>query len=164
MDNQELLKRVEALEEWKRQREQQQITFPLDAESVEVLNKDFVRVVDEYTYFGGVGTTQNQNYVAVQNGNQFQFGGGFIEYTANPGLDTINIINQVSINKFANDQTVILFTSDTTPGGLDGQGLVTYYVVEASTDGFSFKLSDSEGGSAINITSAGVGRQLLQRI
>lgn len=45
MDNQNLQKRIEALEKWKDDRTRQQITFPLDTQSNTILNKYFSSVI-----------------------------------------------------------------------------------------------------------------------
>jgi hypothetical protein len=171
MNNEELIKRIERLERWRDDRKKQQITFPLDQQSIEILNKYFLRIVDGYVYFGGAGTNAFPILVGKQDTNFVDLRPGLIQYTADPSTDVITIVNQQvysaagsGINQFANDATLVLFTTDTEPGGLSAGGLTTYYVVSAAANGFSFKLSLSSGGAAVNITDTGIGRQFLERI
>lgn len=168
--NDNLLARIEALEKWKEARERQQIVLPLDSESLEVLGKSFLRVVDNYTYFGGTGSRSFLVLRAEQDGVGVDLSPGLVRYTAEATTDVITILDKrgyasgLAPNKFGNDETLVLYTTDTMPGGLSGQGLTTYYVVNAASDGYSFKLSATLGGAAINITTNGVGLQLLERI
>lgn len=168
MNNDELIKRIEALEKWKEDRERRQITYPLDFESIEALNKYFVRVVDEYdyTFDGGVGgaTFQVKVFEALQDNNLMKISPAEIRYIANPDDNVITIINKIPTSQFADDQQVLLFTTDTAPGGLSAGDLTTYHVVESSTDMYSFKLSLSQGGAAVNITSKGTGRQIIEKV
>lgn len=160
----ELEQRIRELEDWKNVRESQQIHYPLDRESIEILNKYFMRIIDEYTYFGGAGDNSFFVMVGNQDGKLFEVSQSLIRYTADASTDYITIVDKTPQNKFGDDAQVVLFTTDTVPAGLSGQGLTTYHVVSASTDGYKFKLSATQGGSAINITSNGVGRQLLARV
>ena len=160
---QELLRRMEALEAWKAEREKQQITYPVDQESIDALNRYFMRIVDEYSYFGGVGDNTFLSYIGAQGEKVFEVGPGLIRYTAETS-DFVYIVDKTNINRFTNNDQVLLYTTDTAPGGLTSGGLTTYYVVSAASDGYSFKLSTSEGGAAVNITSTGAGRQYLARI
>jgi len=162
--NPDLLKRIEALEQWKEQKERQQVVYPLDDESLSTLNKYFLRIIDEYVYFAGVGDNAFLNYVAIQDGKMVDLAPLFLRYRAEPSTDFITIIDQISYNRFADDMTLVLYTSDTAPGGLSAQGLTTYYVVNATDDGFHFQVSLTLGGSAVNITSTGTGKQILQKL
>lgn len=159
-----LTTRVKELEDWNAQRLRQQITFPLDPESIKAINKYFMRITDDFYYFGGVGAHAFQTFTGVQDKLKFELYRTLIRYTAEPTTDIITIVEPTTADKYANDDTVVLFTDDTVPGGLTGNGSVTYYVVSAASDGYSFKLSASLGGAAINITSTGSGRQFLSRI
>lgn len=159
-----LKNRVAALEAWKTQRTRQQITFPLDVQSRDILNKDFMRVIGQYIYFGGVAGLPFLVIEGIQDKKRFEVSRILIEYKADPSSDVIRILYPSDDAIFANDETVVLYTTDTAPGGLSDLGLTTYYVVSAASDGNSFKLAATVGGAAINITSEGVGRQFLSRI
>ena len=169
-DIKQLTRRIEELEKWKEDRQRQQIVLPLDKESIDVLGKSFLRVVDEYTYFGGASDNSFLVLRAEQDGVGVDLSPGLVRYTADETTDVITIVDRrgyasgLAPNKFSDDQTVILYTTGTMPGGLSGQGLTTYYVVSAASDGYSFKLSATLGGAAINITTNGAGLQLLERI
>lgn len=160
----ELKRKVSELEEWKRQRETRQISQPLDSESLKTLNEHFLSVVDEYIYFGGAGDNSFLNYVAVQGDKRVDLSPGLVRYTVNPSTDYLSIVDKIITNKFADDATLTLYTTDTPPAGLSAQGLTTYHVISAATDGFSFKVSLTQGGAAVDITDSGTGRQLLQRL
>lgn len=159
----QLKQKVAELEAWKAQKEQRQVSFPLDTESLDTLNKYFVRVVDDYVYLGGASDNSFPTFVCVQDNFRFDVHPGLVRYTADAASDFITIVDKTPYTKFGNDETLVLFTTDTAPGGLSGQGLTTYYVVSAAANGYSFKLSATEGGAAINITNAGTGRQFLER-
>lgn len=161
---QELLNRIKALEDWRAQREKQQITFPLDQESVDVLNRFFMRIVDEYFYFGGASANTFRAFIGRQDDKVFEVTPGLVRYTAEASSDLVYIVDKNNINVFATDDQVLLYTTDTAPGGLTAEGTQTYYVVSAASDGYSFKLSLTQGGAAVNITNAGVGRQYLIRL
>jgi hypothetical protein len=159
----ELKRKVSELETWKADRERQQIAYPLDNESIKVLNKNFLSMNDEYTYFGGAAAQPFLVYSGSQDGKRFEVPAGNIRYTAATS-DVISIVEKTANNRFANDQTISLFTTGTAPAGLTAEGMQTYYVIDAASDGFSFKVSLTEGGAAVNITDTGTGRQYLFRI
>lgn len=161
----QLKKELQELKRWKEEKDRQFISYPLDQHSVEVLNKYFLRIVDEYVYFGGASDNSFPTYVVKQDNKIFDVPTNLlIQYVANPDTDIISIVNKARFNNFADGATIVLYTTDTTPGGLNGQGLTTYYVVNAASDGFSFKVSTTQGGAAVNITSTGSGKQFLARI
>lgn len=160
----DLERRIVELEEKLAKREAQQITFPLDRESIEILNKYFVSIIDEYVYFGGVGDNSFPVYVGFQDGKRFDVAPSNIRYSVDPSTDFVTIVDRTPYTRFSDDAQVILFTTDTAPTGLSAQGLTTYHVVSADATGYKFKLSATQGGSAINITAVGAGRQYLNRI
>lgn len=163
MSNEDLIKRIEALEKWKVQRERQQITFPLDSQSIKVLGENFVSIIDEFVYFGGASDNSFRVMVCAQNGKQFDVASTFIRYTVEPSTNIVSIVDKTPENRLFNDATFVIFTTDTVPGGLSGQGLTTYYVINADAEGLSFQVSLTEGGSAVNITDRGAGKQFLVR-
>lgn len=163
-NEQDLIKRIEALEAWKKKKEIQQISFPLDTQSIDVLNRYFVRVIDNFTYFGGASANPFTVYIATQDGQFFDMGASFVRYTVDVASNEVFVVEKLSVNRFFDDEEVILFTTDTAPGGLTAEGLQTYHVVNADADGYTFQLSLTQGGSAVDITSNGTGRQLIVRL
>lgn len=162
--NEELQAQIDELMQWKAEKEAQQISFPLDKESFEVLNKYFLSIIDDYVYFAGANSNPFRNLVGSQDGKLVDLGYTMFRYTVDPATDYVYIVDQSPFNKFVDDETVGIFTTDTEPAGLNGVGgLTTLYVVSASSDGYSFKLSTTSGGGAINITSKGSGKQFLIR-
>ena len=156
MDNQELIARIDALERRIAERERQQITFPLDEQSIKVLQKYFMRLFGEVNTVGGVGGNTFTEYIGRQDNIEFTvFKNGYVPYTADATADTITVTNA----RFENDRLVYVATEDTAPAGLTAGN--TYYVISATSDGTVFQLSDTLGGSAVNITSTGTGRQYI---
>jgi hypothetical protein len=152
-DRNELLARIEALEEWKRQREQQQITFPLDHVSVEVLQKYFMRILGTVTYTAPSGN-EFVNYIGKQDELEFAVARNpYIAYTVNA---TTNILT-LEKGSLADDTQIIFYSEDTLPDPLVSG--VTYYVISSS--GSTFKVSATLGGSEIDITDTGTGRQYV---
>lgn len=167
MDNQNLLKRIEALEKWKADRERQQIVFPLDFQSQTILANYFMRIIDVYTYeiigaeahvatvyvgeqtktFGDKGQVNFQ----VQQINIFP-------YTVNA---TSNILTVPGGQRFEDDTAILVYSE---PNGTLPNPLAintTYYVI--SSTGTSFKLSATVGGAEIDITDIGTGRQFIEK-
>lgn len=154
MDNTQLQKRIEALEKWKTDRERQQISFPLDIQSINVLSQNFMRILSQITTIAGAGGQESTYFTGRQGSFNFQVSeNSFIPYVVNT---TTNI---VSVNGFSfeDDNRLYLSTSDTCPTPLDTS--TTYYVINST--GSSFKLSLTSGGAEIDITDSGVGTQYL---
>lgn len=162
--NEDLIRRIEALEEKLRQRESQQITYPLDQESLDVLKKYFMRIDDQIIYFGGAGGNPFLALLGTQDGTPFEVTHSFVRYVVDVTSNVVTVVDKKQIDKFLDDQEVILYTTDTAPGGLTDGGLTTYHVVNAASDGYSFKLAATQGGAAINITSTGTGKQFIVKI
>ena len=138
-------------------RKRQQITYPLDQQSIEALNNYFYRLIDLYTVFVGVDLHPITGYTFKQ-GNQIL--DSYTRYSADPSTDKITVVNKTPDNKLYTDARLSLYTTNAEPGGLSAGGLVTYYAINVSADGYSCKLSlTASPGSAINITDAGIGKQ-----
>ncbi len=167
MDNQQLLKRIEALEKWKADRERQQIVFPLDFQSQTILSNYFMRIIDTITYIT-VGAEEHvvTSYIGEQNQNlgsngqiRFQVGNvNVFPYTVNA---TTNILTVPGGQRFEDGTAVSVYYAP--DGALPSPLAVntTYYVV--SSTGTSFKLSATSGGAEINITDTGTGRQFIEK-
>jgi hypothetical protein len=167
MDNEELLRRIEALEEWKRQKEQQQISLPLDPVSLDVLAEYFPRITEEVVLtFSGASSHYLPILLGKQGDKNFSVTNQYIRYSANPATNEITITDRTISNKFANDEQVIFYvdflTGDAAPAGITTN--TTYYVIDESSDGYTFKISTSQDGSAVNITDAGTGKQFITKI
>lgn len=81
-------------------------------------------------------------------------------FTVNTGTDVITLTKSNANYTIANDMVVYFTTSGTLPGGMSTN---SYYVINATDSGTSatFKISNSLGGSAVDITSSGTGTQYL---
>jgi hypothetical protein len=71
---------------------------------------------------------------------------------------TTNIIT-ITGHSFSDNDLVSFSTTDTLPGGLVAG--VYYHIITATTD--TFQVSATQGGSAVNITSVGVGNHTITR-
>ena len=155
MDNQNLLKRIEVLEKWKADRERQQIVYPLDFQSQEILAKYFMHITSTVLTVAGAGGNTFTTYIGNQGSLQFQVDKNtFIPYTVVPST---NIFTVTSGTYFDNDMQVYVSTEDTPPAPLVAG--TNYFVINST--GQSFKLSATMGGVAIDITDVGVGRQYI---
>lgn len=163
MNNEELIRRIEALEKWKADREKQQITFPLDIESRRNLGKYFLSLTDSYQV-GWAGSGQSGQYGVIeitQEDRTFAFRVQLIRYTANPADDTLTVFDKTPANKFQNGTEIVFYTNGTAPGGIvAGGGSQIYTVVNVSADGYTFEIEDN-GGNPVDITDTGIGRQLI---
>jgi hypothetical protein len=145
--------RIKELENWKREREQQQIAYPIDENSIKILSEYFMRLSETITLVGGVSANETTYFLGKQADKDFIVGeNNFFKYTVDTSSD------KLTTNVYLDDDTyVIVLSSGTPPSPLvSGQ---SYYVVNSS--GTTFELSASLGGSAIDITTTGSGTQYL---
>lgn len=148
--------RIQALEKWQKERTTQQISYPLDINSVKVLNQYFMQLTGTVRTVAGAGGNEFVFYVGSQNGTQFQFqvdANTFIPYTVDV---TSNTLTESKV-RFPNDTQVYVSTSDTPPAPLSTS--TNYFVINST--GTTFKLSLTMGGVAINITDNGIGQQYI---
>ncbi len=137
-DTQDLLTRITALEEWKKQRERQQITFPLDQQSIDILSKYLMRITGTIITTGGASGNVFTTYVGNQNNLNFQVSENtFVLYTVNT-TSNIFTVNSDSKYRFFDDTQVFFVTEDTLPAPLTE---TNYYVVSADAEGLSFNES-----------------------
>lgn len=156
---QQLENRIKELENWKSAKERQQITFPMDEKSIEVLNKYFMRLSPNgaVEYDGGAGGNPLTYYTGKQGELLFSVQkDNFTQFTANSTTDYITVINpKIS---FINDTAIYFLegsdATDSLPGGITAV-ITTYYVINST--GNSFKISLTVGGVAVDITSNGSG-------
>lgn len=165
-DYQKLLKRVEELEKWKAEKIRQQISYPLDTQSQNILGKYFMNITDRFDYeIVGAASHPASLFVGIQGNLSFQLQPqSYFRYTVDTANDTVTAIGGPDPNgsytgRFPNDTEVLVYTDDTYPNPLAVN--TTYFVVNTSTDKQTFQLSLTQGGAAINLTTKGVGTQLI---
>lgn len=152
--NPDLLRRVQALEEWKRQMEQQQISLPLDSQSQEILGKYFMHIEDTIFITGGAAGNVFESYTGRQDEKEFEVNKNvLIPYT----VDVTSNILTTSRRGFENDTNIFIGTEDTAPAPLNTAA--DYFVINST--GLSFQISATLGGAAIDITTKGIGRQYI---
>lgn len=172
MDNKDILKRITALEKWKEERTRQQIVYPLDDRSFQILNKYFLSSIGSAFYQSGGNDNLFKEVIVQQDGKINSLGAEFflLQYSVNLTNSTVvlsrEIINGGQAYLFDNQQVVV--ASGTIVNGIiqtpdDGFGPISgiKYVVNASLDGTIVQLSDSMGGPALNFTTRGIGNQYL---
>lgn len=162
-DNANLSNRIAALEKWKTEKEAQQIKFPLDVQSVAILNKYFMRI-DSTVLYEVVGAAAHPVtvYLGNQDGLPFEITPQNIyPYTVNV---TTNELTVTTNNSFFEDQEVYVFTtpSGSFPSPLDVN--IPYFIksISKTASGTVFVLSLTPGGATINITTNGTGPQYIQ--
>lgn len=149
-----LQQRIENIEKWQREKDAQQIKYPLDVRSVAILQKYFMRIIDTIFTEGGAGGNTFVNYLGSQDEKVFLVAQNtFFPYQ----VDVASNVFTTSNVEMQDDMMVYVASSGTPPSPLDT--LVQYFVVNAS--GKTFQLSLTQGGAAINITDTGSGNQYL---
>lgn len=155
MENQDLIKRIQELEKWKAERERQQITFPLDFPSIDILSKYFMHITNEVKTISPTSGNTLTSYIGIQGNYQFNVEQNiFVPYTVNTTSDVLTVTGKYY---FEDNQQVYVTTEDTAPSPLVPG--TTYFVINST--GQSFKLSLTSGGAAINITTSGTGKQYI---
>ena len=165
MDEQKLRElegKIKKLEDWKAQRERQQIVFPLDFQSQQVLGNYFMRILDvvRYVVVGAASEHTVTSFFGSQAQYNFEIPQSILySYTVNTTTDVITASGGPN-GRFEDDTAVYVYYA---PDGVLPAPLAsnTQYYVRDST-GLSFKLTDAPGNPAIDITTTGTGRQLMQ--
>lgn len=172
MDKKQLIKRIEALEKWQKEKTGQQISFPLDNQSVQILNKYFLSKINNLYYEAGAGGKIFKEIFAQQDGriNAIATEYQLIKYTPNIttnvltlGLDVVNLgqstlqDNTTVIPASTFIENAAIGTPTFVPSGTGG----IYYVVNSTSGGTQIQLSDTLGGAAVDITAIGTGDQYL---
>lgn len=153
---QNLSDRVRELESTIEKLKKQQITYPLDVESIRALQNYFMRIEEVSTlFYGGASGRGYTEYVGKQGDFKFTVPNyERYEYSVNT---TTNVLNTPAL-RLQDGTEVVMYTSDTPPAPLTvGIG---YYVVN-STEGGNFQIEATLGGGAIDITDKGLGNQYL---
>ena len=156
----QLENRIKELEKWKTERTKQQIVFPLDIQSLEILRKYFLYIKETITIinedYPGSPSLLDM-YLAKQDTMDVDFRKSKIfSYIANISTDFLAIEGN---KNWVNGTRLFFMTSDTAPTPIDTTGATDYYVV--GTTGKTFQISLTPGGAAIDITDVGVGRQFI---
>lgn len=151
---------------WKKARETQQLTLPLDPTSVKILEEYFVRFNDVVAFdFVGASSHVIPIYFGQQGDRTFEMSSQYIRVSANPDTDQIIVSNKNQFTRFADGMRISFYvdelTGGTFPGGITG-GFGDFVVVDASADGFIFKLEDFATSNPVDITSAGEGKLFIQ--
>lgn len=153
---QNLQNKVNELLQWKSEKEQQQITYPLDYQSQVILGKYFMRIIGSIVTTGGVAGHEFTTYLGQQGLFNFKVTpNNLISYTV---AVVTNVFTATNAN-FQDHDRVNVTTSDTPPSPLDT--ITQYYIINSGGNGRTFKLSLSDGGSAIDITDTGAGLQYI---
>lgn len=147
----QLKRQVQELMDWKNQRERQQLSYPLDETSREIIQENLWVIEGEGVFERASGDI-GAYFVEVKNkkNNTNQIIGIYPPltlYTADPGTDTLTALN----HGFSNDERVVLVSTGLFPGGLSDTA--PYFIINATAN--TFQLSTTLGGSAVNITNAG---------
>lgn len=173
--NNELIRRVEVLEEWRRERDQQQLRYPLDEESLRILRRDFLHLVGAYPYAAGASGREFVTFVAQQdfvpvrevtdtNGVKWGFTyskfqlpqANIIPYSADPVTDRVIMHDDIDIDS---GQSALFYTNGVAPGGITaGLGTPAYKINNLRDR--SFQIQDT-AGTTVNITTVGEGKQFL---
>lgn len=164
------------VEELSRKKEQQ-ITYPLDEESIKVLENYFLRLVDVYSWDGGVAARNFVSFIATQNNvpalkptknnlntvrgtglNRFELSQvTLFPVAVDPANDKLTFLDK--IDNFDSGNEISFLSEDTPPAGISALGLTNYKINNLA--GYTFNITDTSNNQ-INITDSGVGRLFLQ--
>lgn len=155
--------RVSALETWQKQRQSQQIAFPLDINSQNILSQFFVESIGILKFVNVSGGNFNM-LLLKQNGVVAAVSSlaSLVQFTANPTTDFITVGADIANNtqgSYTNGEQVILYSTGDLPTPLTSTS--PYFVVSATAGGTQIKLSTTSGGSPVNIIDAGIGMQYM---
>lgn len=151
----QLEQQIQELLSWKRQRQGQQLSYPLDSISKDVIGSEFLRAVNEITYTRPSGREIPLYVVARAKGKDYFLTSSPTLFTFTAATsDVITINTNITIE---NNLQFILFSSQTLPAGLVSDTI--YYSINSS--GNTCKLSLTSGGGAVNITDTGLGLHYL---
>lgn len=145
-----LQKQVDELMLWMNQRKAQQLVYPLDNISKDIIGKDFLKYELNIDYTSSSGQLFPNILVSHDKKQEL--------ISVYPPLysfvvDTTSDLLTFDTLLYANNDQVNLLTTDTLPSPLSDA--VTYYIINVS--GNTCQLSLTSGGAAINITSTGTG-------
>lgn len=155
---QELLQlesRLQTLKDWKNKRIAERLSFPIDPTSRTILNKDKL-VFTGKTKMDITGITTDLLCVAlgvrIDNEKRYLFASSpLYEFTTN---FTTNVITYTGgHHNLNNGDSIAMTTTNTLPDGLDT--ITEYFIIERTAT--TFKVSETSGGSAVDIIDNGTG-------
>ncbi len=160
----ELQERVSMLEAWKMIKERQQLSYPLDLDSLRVLRKYFLSNLGVFLTGGGAAGTPFANILIQQENNVFpvSISSKMIIGVPDSVGDTYTLLTDLVTGAqgvLTNDMFVTILAPDPgdVPTGLiNGSG---YFIVNHS--GNTVQLSLTKGGAAVNFTTNGSGTQYI---
>lgn len=168
MDNQQsenrikkLENQIQSLEKWKAEKEKQQIAFPLDSQSIEILNKYFMRIYKDIiiinTDYPGEKSYLTK-YLGRQGNYIFDMNESKIyQYTVNISTNYLSVIGK----NFTDGTRLYFMTTNTPPNPIDDTGATDYYVINSSGSNFQITTISGDAGSIVDITDTGVGSQFI---
>lgn len=156
---QQIKNRLSELEKWKAEKTTQQISFPLDIKSIEILAKNFMRILSKITYTAGATGNEFTSYLGRQDNQEFLVDGNpYIPYTVDISTNYISIPGYY----MEEDKQVSFITTDTAPSPIDAiTGAISYYVINSTGSTFQITTVRGSAPDIVNITSAGIGNQYL---
>jgi len=156
---QRLENQIKTLEQWKAEKENQQISFPLDNQSIEILNKYFMRIYTEANVINNDDPGDPYlflKYLGKQGSYIFDLNQSkFYEYIVNVSNNTLNVQEKA----FKEGTRLFFTTTDTAPSPID-IGL-SYYTINVSGLNFQITTISGDAGSIVDITDIGTGRQFI---
>lgn len=164
--NEEEKKQLNELVAWKKAREAEQITLPLDPKSLDILSEYFVRFQDVVAFdFIGASSHVVPIYFGRQGDRVFEMSSSYIRVSVNIATDQVIVTDQNQFTKFVDGMRVSFYVDELTggvfPGGITG-GYGDFVVANASADGFMFTLEDFATLNPVDITSIGEGKLFIQ--
>ena len=149
-----LQREIDDIKHWMNQRKAQQLVYPLDNISKDIIEKDFLRYQSNLDYTNSSGQIFPNILVSHDKKQElFSVYPPLYSFTVNTTTDILTFDTLL----YANDDQVNLLTTDTLPTPLSD--VVTYYIINVS--GNTCQLSLTSGGAAVNITSTGTGTHYL---
>lgn len=158
----QLEKQVAELMTWKKYRENERLVYPIDSQSKKTLrywhtrNFDGLPIVTGNTFSIGDSLLTDLLAFAMEimvNGQKRKMLVTFAlnQFTANAGTDTLT--NTTGSHNLNNGDRIAMVSTNTLPSPLDT--ITIYYVINRTST--TFQVSLTSGGSAIDITTAGIG-------
>jgi hypothetical protein len=160
--NEDHERRISALEEWRQEREKQQLTLPFDSASLEILKKYFLYIIDTMNTTGPNGESFTDFLCKQENQTALITENRYFSYIVNTSTDTLTATYTVSDSKrIVEDMQLAFFTETSCPSPLVQSGLavVNYYAINVSGNSFQVTTVQGSAGDIINLTDTGTGRQ-----
>jgi len=145
-----LERQIEEILTWINQRKIQQLTYPLDTISKDIINKDFLKYESNLDYTNSSGQVFPNILVSHDKKRELiSVYAPLYSFVVDTATDVLTFDTLL----YLDDDQVNLLTTDTLPAPLSD--IVTYYIINVS--GNTCQLSLTSGGAAVNITSTGTG-------